>query len=1045
MTISPAGRPDPAALSSLATVLSREDWQNPAVTHWHRLPAHPPFNSWPDEQSARLETASVNRRSLDGEWAFSYFARPQAVPESWLDADLPEARGINVPSNWQMSGFDLPVYTNVKYPIPVNPPWVPEQNPTGCYSRTITVPREWLSQGRTRIIFNGVNSAFYLWCNGRWVGYSQDSRLPAEFDLTDFLRDGDNRLCAMVLRWCDGSYLEDQDMWRMSGIFRSVSLLHKPAAGFGDIRIRTRLDALYQHGALEVAAAIVLPPAGPLMDAEGYTVAVSLWLGGERVAEQEAPLGSAVIDERGPYADRVNLSIAVQAPRLWSAEAPDLYRAVVVLRSGDGMTLEAEAYDVGFRDIEVKNGLLRLNGKPLLIRGVNRHEHHPAHGQVMDAETMRRDIVLMKQHNFNAVRCSHYPNHPLWYRLCDQYGLYVVDEANIETHGMEPMGRLADDPAWFPAFSERVTRMVQCNGNHASIIIWSLGNESGHGATHDALYQWVKNRDPSRPVQYEGGGANSRATDILCPMYARVDEDQPFPAVPKWSIKKWIGLPGEQRPLILCEYAHAMGNSLGGFADYWQAFRQYPRLQGGFIWDWADQGLDLSDGDGGTHWAYGGDFGDRPNDRQFCLNGLVFPDRTPHPGLMEVKHQQQYFQFRLLGTEPLRIEIASEYLFRTSDNEVLRWSLECDGNPLLSGETRLWLKPQHKTELILCAALPRPDYAGQLYLQVSVEQQDATPWSAAGHPVAWQQWPLASGLLPPQSVDRPAGAAPKLNENQHEFVVCHGAQRWLVDKQQGVLTQWYRDNAPGLLSPLTDQFIRAPLDNDIGVSEADRIDPNAWVERWRAAGLFDLEHRCLSLRAEQLADRVIFWAVHGYYHAGSLLIQSHWQTTIDDAGQMENEIRVLVSPMLPALPRVGARCRVAARPDEVAWLGLGPHENYPDRCASALYSRWRLPVGQMFTPYIFPTENGLRCFTRQLTVEDWQIDGDFHFSVSPYGTEQLTHTTHWHLMEPEPGLWLHLDAQHMGVGGDDSWSPSVQPKYLLNAREYRYGLRWQRA
>lgn len=291
--------------------------------------------------------------------------------------------------------------------------------------------------------------------------------------------------------------------------------------------------------------------------------------------------------------------------------------------------MEAEAYDIGFRQVIVRDGLLQLNGKPLLIRGVNRHEHHPANGQTMDEQTMVQDILLMKQNNFNAVRCSHYPNTPLWYRLCDRYGLYVVDEANIETHGMEPMGRLADDPLWLPAFSERVSRMVQCNRHYASIIIWSLGNESGHGAAHDALYRWVKTQDPSRPVQYEGGGADTAATDILCPMYARVEEDLPIPTVPKWAIKKWSGMPGEQRPLILCEYAHAMGNSLGGFADYWRAFRQYPRLQGGFIWDWVDQALERQDEQGNTHWACGGDFGDTPNDRQFCLNGLVFPDRIP--------------------------------------------------------------------------------------------------------------------------------------------------------------------------------------------------------------------------------------------------------------------------------------------------------------------------------------------------------------------------------------------------------------------------------
>ncbi|WP_213989979.1 beta-galactosidase [Sodalis sp. dw_96] len=1029
-----------ASFSSLAVVLSRRDWENPVSTHYRRLPAHPPFHSWRDEDGARRDLDSPSLLSLDGEWRFYYFKELHAVPESWLQEDLADDKGITVPSNWQMAGYDLPIYTNVKYPIPVDPPRVPELNPTGCYSRDITVPDQWLNQGRTRIIFNGVNSAFYLWCNGLWVGYSQDSRLPAEFDLSGYLQSGHNRLCVMVLRWCDGSYLEDQDMWRMSGIFRSVSLLHKPATGFHDICIRTRLDALYTDAVLDVAVALT-PPDAKL---SGYSLGVSLWWGDENIAERRVPFGSQIIDERGRYPERVDIHMPIPAPRLWSAEIPHLHRAVVTLRDATGAILEVEAYDVGFRQVEIKDGLLQLNGKPLLIRGVNRHEHHPARGQVMDAESMRQDILLMKQNNFNAVRCSHYPNTPLWYRLCDHYGLYVVDEANIETHGMEPMNRLSDDPVWFPAFSERVSRMVQCNGNHASIIIWSLGNESGHGATHDALYQWVKSRDPGRPVQYEGGGADTRATDIICPMYARVDEDQPFPAVPKWSIKKWISLPNERRPLILCEYAHAMGNSLGNFADYWRAFREYPRLQGGFIWDWADQALERTDDQGLTYWAYGGDFGDRPNDRQFCLNGVVFPDRTPHPALVEAKKQQQFFQFRLLETKPLRIEVASEYLFRHCDNEVLHWSLELDGTPLRHGEAPLTLAPGQTAELTLADTLPPLNGEGQIYLQVRILQPAETPWSPAGHCVAWEQWPLPYECLSAQIPESKAGEAPRLHESEGEYFVCHRQQRWKLDKHSGWLSQWYIDEQPGLLSPLTDQFVRAPLDNDIGISEVDHIDPHAWAERWKAAGLFDLEHRCLSLEAEQLSDRVIFRAVHGYFREDNLLIRSVWHITVDNSGQLETDIQVTPSVNLPPLPRVGAVCQLYGEVKEVSWLGLGPHENYPDRCTGARFSLWRLPLEQMHTPYIFPSENGLRCFTRRLELGDWHISGHFHFSVGPYSTGQLTRTTHRHLLQPEPGVWLNLDCRHMGVGGDDSWSPSVHEKYLLKDREYRYSLRFRR-
>ncbi len=678
----------------LATILARNDWQNPAITSVNRLPSHTPLHGWRDADRARRGEPSDAVLSLDDEWQFSFFASPHQVPEVWLAADLSDARATPVPSNWQMEGYDTPIYTNVRYPIPVNPPFVPDDNPTGCYSRDIEVPQAWLETGRTRIIFGGVNSAFYLWCNGQWVGYSQDSRLPAEFDLTGVLHAGRNRLCVLVLRWSDGTYLEDQDMWRMSGIFRPVSLLHLPEQALADVRVHTELAPSLRHATL--FSEVEVTPA-----ACGLSVTLALWHGENEIASQTQPLGSAPIDERGNYAERVTLSLDVDNPLLWSAEAPHLYRAVVTLLDADGMPLVSEAHDVGFRRVEINNGLLTLNGQPLLIRGVNRHEHHPEKGQAVDEAAMVQDILLMKQNNFNAVRCSHYPNQPRWYELCSRYGLYVVDEANIETHGMEPMSRLSDDPVWLGAYSERVTRMVKCNRNHPSIIIWSLGNESGNGANHTALYNWIKHQDPTRPVQYEGGGADTRATDIICPMYARVETDQLIPAVPKWSIKKWISMPGETRPLILCEYAHAMGNSLGNFADYWAAFRQYPRLQGGFIWDWADQAITRVEPDGSRWWAYGGDFGDTPNDRQFCMNGLVFPDRTPHPALFEAKHQQQFFQFRLVSENPLQIEVTSEYLFRESDNERLLWSIEVRGETRLSGELALELGPQASRVLTL--------------------------------------------------------------------------------------------------------------------------------------------------------------------------------------------------------------------------------------------------------------------------------------------------------------------------------------------------------
>lgn len=1022
-----------AAGATFHQILAREDWQNQTITHLNRLPAHPTFASWRDTDAARKNQPSAFRRRLDGQWQFSWARSPFDVDARWLEDDLPDSRSTLVPSNWQMQGYDAPIYTNVRYPIDTTPPRVPQENPTGCYSLTFRVDESWRADGQTQIIFDGVNSAFHLWCNGEWVGYSQDSRLPAAFDLSPYLQPGDNRICVMVMRWSAGTWLEDQDMWRMSGIFRSVWLLNKPTLHLCDVQLTPQLDALYRDAELLVNLSV----AAPVALLEELTVKVELWDDDRLVASHQQSPGSPIIDERGNYAERAAIRLPVERPALWSAETPYCYRAVVSLWRGDE-PIEAEAWDIGFRRVEIKNGLLLLNGKPLLIRGVNRHEHHHQRGQVVTEEDMVQDILLMKQNNFNAVRCSHYPNTPRWYELCNRYGLYVVDEANIETHGMVPMNRISDDPAWLPAFSARVSRMLQSNRNHPSIIIWSLGNESGGGGNHEAMYHWLKRNDPSRPVQYEGGGADSTTTDIICPMYARVDRDQPIPTVPKWGIKKWISLPREQRPLILCEYAHAMGNSLGNFADYWQAFRDYPRLQGGFIWDWADQAISKTFDDGSVGWAYGGDFGDKPNDRQFCMNGLVFPDRRAHPSLIEAKHAQQYFQFALLAQSPLRIRLSSEYLFRATDNEELRWQVQAAGETFAEGSVKLALCPEGQSELTLCDALTLPAGAEEVWLTLEVVQPQATVWSDAGHRVAWQQFPLAAPLA--LRGPRSAGSAPALESSDAAWIVRSGSQQWTIDRQSGLLTHWQVDGVEQLLTPLRDQFVRAPLDNDIGVSEVERIDPNAWVERWKSAGLYELSARCVQCDAQRLAHEVVIDSRWHYLRGDEAVIVSHWRMTFDSEGKLHLAVDGERAGTLPPLPRIGLNFQVPDQHQPVSWLGYGPHENYPDRRTSACFSRWQLPLEEMTTPYIFPTENGLRCDSKTLDWGRWHVGGNFHFSVQPYGTTQLMETDHWHWMKPENGVWITLDAQHMGIGGDDSWTPSVLQQWLLLETQWQYQL-----
>ncbi|WP_330924910.1 beta-galactosidase [Candidatus Sororendozoicomonas aggregata] len=1008
--------------------IMRRDWETPEITSWNRLQAHTPLHSWRNEQDALAGATSDSVLSLDGDWAFSLYDSPREVPTSFAKEGCGREQTIRVPGNWQTQGHDRPVYTNVKYPFACNPPFVPEDNPTGCYSSTFVLPEHWQADSRTRVIFDGVNSAFYLWCNGEMVGYSQDSRLPAEFDLTDFLQAGENSLSVMVMRWSDGSYLECQDMWWLSGIYRSVRLLNKPSSHISNVRITPDLDHHYKDGTLNIVVETT--------NSQHLGIRTALYYGNERVATKTQSMGSALVDERGRYDDRCEMALKVRSPALWSAEMPNLYRVTVTLTDLETDTdIETESYNIGFRKVETGDGLLRLNGKPLTIRGVNKHEHNPATGHFETLEDVREHLLLMKQHNFNAVRCSHYPHQPGFYPLCDELGLYVVDEANIETHGMAPMGRLADDPRWTGAFMERLMRMVYRDFNHPSIIIWSLGNESGYGAAHDAMYQWAKRADPSRPVQYEGGGSNTPATDIVCPMYARTDMDlaQPFYDQPKWALNKWVGIKDESRPIILCEYAHAMGNSLGGFAEYWDAFRKHDRLQGGFIWDWVDQGLDKYDENGQHFWAYGGDFGDKINDRQFCINGLVFPDKTPHPALFEAKRAQQPFVFELVNTQPLTVKVTSEHCFVATENNRLSWTLMTGDDVVSSGEMKLELAPGASCECVidtpaLTTELPR--------LNMVITQPEATVWSKAGHEVACQQFMLTPSLVSGCEKSRQNAVIDTLKDH---YAVKAGGSEWHLDKRTGQITHWIKNGNEQLLDSLADNFFRAPLDNDIGVSEVDNPDPNAWMPRWERAGLRNLHHRCVQIRCYPEQGSLI--ADHAYFASESAekpILKTVWTHCFTIDGQMNVDIDVQVDASLPPLPRVGAALRLKDKPECVSWMGRGPHENYPDRLRSADIGRWTQPVGNMHTPYIFPSENGLRCDSRTLSLGDVSVKGHFHFSVSPYGQEQLAKATHTNELTEYAGLFVYLDGHHMGVGGDDSWSPSVRPEYLLKASRYQW-------
>jgi beta-galactosidase len=1035
-------------MPSLQHIIERRDWETQLSVQINQVKAHSPLNAYKTNADA-LNKQHAQKTCLNGQWAFKLFDRPEQVDESLLSKQLADDwASIDVPSNWQLKGFDKPIYCNVKYPFAVNPPFVPNDNPTGCYRTNFTISPAQLAQ-RNHIVFEGVNSAFHLWCNGQWIGYSQDSRLPSEFDLSPFLVAGKNSLAVMVIRWSDGSYLEDQDMWWLSGIFRDVVLISKPQAHIRDVFITAHLDKCYRDAELSVKTIIDAP--------EHYKISIQVFDGTQAICEPKIQsTNNKRIDEKGGSHDTIFHTIGIENPQKWSAETPHLYRCVISLLNNDNKVVVAEAYNIGFRKVEIITGQLCLNGKPLLIRGVNRHEHHPENGHVIAEADMIQDIKLMKQNNFNSVRTAHYPNNPRWYELCDELGLYVVDEANIETHGMFPMGKLAADPQWAGAFMSRYTQMVERDKNHPCIIIWSLGNECGYGANHDAMYSWSKSFDPSRPVQYEGGGSATSATDIICPMYCRVDSDLEDEAVPKFSIKKWVSMPGETRPLILCEYAHAMGNSLGNFDDYWQAFKQYPRLQGGFIWDWVDQGLTKTDENGTPYWAYGGDFGDEINDRQFCINGLLFPDRTPHPSLFEAKYCQQHLQFTLAPldssinntsdnrthTNAYSLTVFSDYVFRHTNNEKLVWRLLQNGVEVEQGAVTLNVAPQSACVIKLISNTVFEQ--GALYhLNIDVVLINDCSFALANHVMATEQFTLANrqSLCAADVIEAFEPMSLTVIENAENVTITGTNFNITLGRQSGLIEKWQHAHKVVIQSPLVDNFYRAPLDNDIGVSEVDNIDPSTWQSRWLAAGIGNWQRQCRQLTLVQSSDYVRVSCLFDYKFDGFIQAKTKWLYSINNAGEIKIDVEIALNETLPPLPRVGLSLTLAKQDStQVNWTGLGPFENYPDRKAAARFGHYKQPISALHTPYIFPTDNGLRSDCHTLHIGHLQVHGAFSFTASTYSQAMLTGAKHTHELVADNVIHVHIDHQHMGVGGDDSWSPSTHKEYLLENKRYTYSL-----
>jgi beta-galactosidase len=1013
----------------------REEWDDPAVLHVNTERPHATMMTYPSADLARPgdRSASPWMQSLNGTWKFRYSPNPAARPIGFERPGFDDKAWapIAVPGNWEMQGFGIPIYSNVTYPFSFerdNPRVPRDDNPVGSYRTTFTVPSGWAGR-RVYLHFAGVDSAFYLWVNGTRVGYSEDSRTPAEFDVTRCLVEGANTLAVEVYRWSDGSFLEDQDMFRMSGIFRDVFLWSRPATHIRDFQLRADLDAAYRDGTLQATVAV----------RNTATAAASVRAKLELFDAAGKPAGAAVakgVSAAGGAESTVVLPMIVRTPLKWTADAPNLYTAILTLEDKAGKVLEVVPTRVGFRKIEIKNARIHVNGQPIIFRGVNRHEHSPETGHHVSRALMIRDIEIMKQHNVNAVRTSHYPNDPEWYELCDSYGLYVIDEANIESHGYgdDVKNRLANDPAWKAAHLDRIERMVERDKNHPSIVIWSMGNEAGDGPNFEAGYKWLKVRDASRPVHYCGstarGGSNS---DVNSFMYA-----SPTAVVERAAKRPTM-------PLILCEYTHAMGNSNGGLKEYWDVFYSGTNAQGAFVWDWVDQGILVpvpeayrpAGKPGATFLAYGGYWEDRRaihNDNNFCQNGLIGATRQPHPGLRAIK-----YVYRNVHVTPIDLASgtfkAKSWFDAANVKDVVEgtWEVTKDGARIASGRLpELDVAPRQEKEFAIALPAITPEPGAEYWLNLSFGLSSDTSWAKKGHEVAWEQWKLP--IAAPAAPATAASKRPLRIVNSAPYVRMGGRDFALVfDRLNGYLMSYSYQDAPLLdRGPLPD-FWRPMTDNDLGawkaVGNSARKDPARDIQVWREAGASWKVTDVQVARVDESTATIVVQAVLP-------LVDAKYTATYTVREDGEITVKADYQPgskPVAMMPRFGMELVMSAGYERIKWYGRGPAETYVDRAFErvGVYSS---TVAGEWVEYSRPQANGNKVDVRWVELTNdkgvgLRAEGMPLLSVEAHhasrrDVEQAAYT--WQIT-PRPEVYLNLDFRQMGAGGIDSWSGQAYP------------------
>jgi beta-galactosidase len=1011
----------------------KNDWENPEVFQINREPARASFLPYADEASAVRDNYANSPWyfSLNGKWKFSWVPTPDQRPKDFYKVDYNTInwKELQVPSNWELNGYGIPIYTNITYPFDRNPPFINHSdNPVGSYKKEFVLPENW-NKRHVFLHFEAGTSAMYIWINGQKVGYTQNTKSPAEFDISKYLKEGKNDLAVEVYRWSDGSYLEDQDFWRLSGIDRNVYLYSTGDIRIADFFAKPDLDSNYKNGSLNVEVSLKNLTSkainnkkleAKLIDASGKSI-----------------FNKALnVNFDSNKTQTINFSQNVSAPKLWSSEAPNLYTLLLTLKNENGSIIESVSTEIGFRKVELKGGQLLVNGVRIMIHGVNIHEHNAVTGHYQDEAMMIKDIKLMKQLNINSVRCSHYPNNILWVKLCNKYGIFLVDEANIESHGMgvegqsfmNPKTHPAYLPEWREAHLDRIYSLVERDKNAPSVILWSLGNECANGPVFHDAYKWIKKRDNTRLVQFEQAKENEN-TDVVCPMYPTIA-----------YMKEYASRKEVTRPYIMCEYSHAMGNSNGNFQEYWDIIRGSKNMQGGFIWDWVDQGFEVKDEAGRNYWSYGGDMGSQnyTNDENFCHNGLVWPDRTPHPGAFEVKKVYQDILFNAVDIKNGVIEITNDFGFTNLNAYNFKYQVLENGKIIKEGTIEVALNPKSQKDFKVNLPKLVSKEGTEYLLNVFAYTKVGSELIPENFEIAREQFVIENDNYFAKA--ELIKSSSNIKEEKNEFVLSAGNVVVKISKTTGLISNYTLKGVEYFKQYPEPNFWRAPTDNDFG----NKMTVKANV--WRTAGnnrtleniqVIEEKNRCYVVAKIKLND-----------------VTSEY--TIKYALSNDGALEILPSfkrgnNLLPDMPRFGMIFSLKNDFENLKYYGRGPWENYSDRNTSSLKGIYQSKVADQYVPYTRPQENGNKTDVRWFTLLNGKGNGFEIKGLQPLGMSTLNNypsdfdsglskmNRHSSDITPRKEVVVCVDLTQRGLGGDNSWGDLPHEPYLLKKNEYSYG------